>query len=128
MTTRGKVLYVPAAALAAVLALAACSGGSSGTAETAATSPAPSPTFTALSLVDACKALRADILANGGTPDRATLQRIIGHSTDGNLVTDAQQTLREVGNGPGLVLQYYVSAMGRDCRRTGVQIPYEAAG
>lgn len=118
---------VPAAALTAALALTAC-GGSSGTAETAATSPPPSPTFTALSLVDACKALRADILANGGTPDRATLQRIIGHSTDGNLISDAQQTLREVGNGPGLVLQYDVSVMGRDCRSTGVRIPYEAAG
>lgn len=121
MMTRGKWLYVPAAALSAVLALAAC-GGPSGTAETAATSP-PSPAFTALSLAAACKALRTDMLANGGTPDRATLRRIIGHSTDGDLISDAQQTLREVGKGGSLVLQYDLSVLGRDCRRTGVQIP-----
>ena len=122
MTTRG----ICAAALTAALALSAC-GGSSHASVTAATG-SPSPTFTALSLVGACKALRADMLANGGTPDRATLRRIIDHSTDGSLIHDAQLTLREVGKDASLVLQYDLSVLGRDCRSTGVQIPYKAAG
>lgn len=115
-----RIAAATALAVTAAIMLTSCGGSSQGT---TVASPSPSPTFTALSLTAACKLLRADILANGGSPDRATLRQVIGHSTDGHLISDAQQTLREVGNGGGLVLQYDLSVMGRDCRRTGVQIP-----
>ena len=109
-----------AALVAIVLLLAAC--GTSAPAPAA--SPSPSPTFTALTLHDACRVLRDDILANGGTPDRATLRRIIGHSTDGHLIRDAQGALPDVGKSDGdLVMGFDLSLLYADCRSTGVQIP-----
>lgn len=110
---------VPAAALAAALALTACGGAG---AAAPSPPPSPAPTFTALSLAGACKALRADILANGGTPDAATLQRVIGHSTDGDLIHHAQMALDDIGKS-GIAMGIILGAIGHDCRTTGVQIP-----
>ena len=110
-----------AALVAIVLLLTACGGSS----PAPAASPSPSPTFTALTLHDACRVLRDDILANGGTPDRATLHRIIDHSTDGQLIADARGALPDVGAGSdaGIRMGVDLAVMYHDCRSTGVQIP-----
>jgi len=117
-----EAVTAAASAVAATAVILAACGGSS---PAPAASPAPSPTFTALSLHDACRVLRDDILANGGTPDRATLRRIIGHSTDGHLIRDAQGALPDVGAGSdaGIRMGVDLAVMYHDCRSTGVQIP-----
>ena len=120
--TLSRKLEITTALISAVAAgfvLTAC--GSSGPAPAA--SPSPSPTFTALTLHDACRVLRDDILANGGTPDRATLQRIIGHSTDGHLITAAKAVRRDLGKSDGLAMGFDLSLLHYDCSSTGVQIP-----
>jgi len=123
MTISRKIEIVAAlasAVAAAFVFLAACGGSS----PAPAASPSPSPTFTALTLHDACRVLRADILANGGTPDRATLQRIIGHSTDGHLITAAKAVRRDLGAGDGgLAMGFDLSLLHYDCSAAGVQIP-----
>ena len=122
--TLSRKLEITTALISAVAAgfvLTAC--GSSAPAPAA--SPSPSPTFTALTLHDACRVLRDDILANGGTPDRATLHRIIDHSTDGQLIADARGALPDVGAGSdaGIRMGVDLAVMYHDCRSTGVQIP-----
>ena len=113
---------VPAAALTAALALGACGASSPSTAPAA--TQAPSPTFTALSLPDACHLLRRDIINNGGSPDAATLRKVIGHSTDGHLIDDAQGTLKDLRKPDnGIVLGLDLAFLYRDCKSTGVQIP-----
>lgn len=115
-------LITAAAATALALLLAAC--GSSAPAAAPAASAAASPTSTALSLVQACKILRTDMLANGGTPDRATLQRIIDQGTNPYLLIDVKAARRDLGaDDGGLSLEFDVAGMTGDCRRTGVQIP-----
>ena len=107
------------AVAAAFVLLAACGGSS----PPPAASPSPTPTATTLTLHDACRVLRADILANGGTPDRATLHRIIDHSTDGQLIADARGALPDVGKSDGMLMGLDLAVMYRDCHSTGVQIP-----
>jgi hypothetical protein len=119
------VAAMASAAAATAVFLAACGGGSS---PAPAASPSPSPTVTALTLIGACRVLRADILANGGTPDRATLHRIINHATDGQLIRDAQGALPDVGKSDGdLVMGFDLSLLYHDCRSTGVQIPTDGS-
>lgn len=113
-----------AASLIVLAAAGTAACGGSGPAAAPVPSAAPSPTFTALSLVQACKVLRSDIVANGGSPDRATLQRIIGHSTDGHLILDAQNALPDIGKSDGgIAMGFDLAFFYRDCRSTGVQIP-----
>lgn len=117
---------IPAVAIAAAaLALAACSSHASspGSAASTAAAAAPSPTFTALPLAAACKLIRTDALANGGTPDIATLQQIVNHATDGQILSDAQKAEPDVRKGDGLLLGFDMSFFAKDCRSTGVQIP-----
>jgi hypothetical protein len=104
----------------AVLVLGACGG-----AGTAAPPPSPSPrpSFTALGLAASCKVLRADMLANGGTPDAATLRKVITHTTDGELMADAQRALRNLGKTDNTALSFDLAFLGRDCQPTGVRIP-----
>lgn len=113
-------LRFPAIALAAA-ALAAC--GSSHPAASSSPAAAPSPTFTALPLAAACKVLRTDVLANGGTPDIATLKKIASHATDGQILSDAQKAEPDVRKGDTLLLGFDMSFLAHDCRSTGVQIP-----
>ena len=90
--------------------------------------PSPSPStetgFTALSLTDACRLLRTDILANGGTPDRATLQRVIDYSLDGSLIVAVKAARRDLGaSDGGMAMGFDLSLMHYACHSTGVQIP-----
>ena len=117
---RALALTSLVAALVAIALLLTACGGSS---PAPAASPSPSPTFTALTLHDACRVLRDDILANGGTPDRATLHRIIDHSTDGQLIADARGALPDVGKSDGMLMGLDLGVLDRDCHSTGVQIP-----
>ena len=108
-------------AVPALLLLAACGGGSS---PAPAASPSPSPTFTTLDLTAACRILRTDILNNGGTPDRDTLQRIIDRGTNPYLLIDVKNALQDLGkNDGGIAIGVDLAVMTGDCRRTGVQIP-----
>jgi hypothetical protein len=107
-------------ALPALLLLAACGGSS----PAPAASPSSSPPPTALTLPAACRILRTDIVGNGGTPDRATLQQVIDHAASPYLVIDAQNALKDIGSSDGgLAMGMDLAFMQRDCRRTGVQIP-----
>lgn len=122
--TLSRKLEIAAAltsAVAAAFILTAC--GSSAPAPAA--SPSASPTPATLSLIAACRILRTDILGNGGTPDRATLQRIADHAADEVLVADARGALPDVGAGSDDAIRMGVdlAVMSHDCSRTGVQIP-----
>jgi len=115
------VLYAAVLAVAVViLVLAGC--GSS--APASAVSPSPPPTPTALSLTAACRILRTDMLANGGTPDRDTLKRIIDRGTNRYLLIVVRDALHDLGaNDGGIAIGVDLAVMTGDCRRTGVQIP-----
>jgi hypothetical protein len=119
--TQVLALYLVALVAAAiVLTLTGC--GSS------APAPAASPSAThapaALSRAAACRILRTNILANGGTPDRATLQRIIDQGTNPYLLIDVQAAKRDLAaDDGGMSIGFDVAMMGGDCRVTGVQIP-----
>lgn len=123
MTLSRKVEIAAAltSAVAAAFVLTAC--GSSAPAPAA--SPSASPTPTTLTLIAACRILRTDILANGGTPDRATLQRIADHATDTVLAADARGAIPDVGAGSDDAIRMGVdlAVLYSDCRPTGVQIP-----
>jgi hypothetical protein len=108
------------ALVAIILALTGCGGSS----PAPATSPSSPPAPTALSLTAACRILRTDMLANGGTPDRDTLQRIIDRGTNPYLLIDVKGALADLGkNDGGITLGVDLAMMTGDCRRTGVQIP-----
>ena len=108
------------AVAATAVFLAACGGSS----PAPAASPSPPPTPTALSLTAACRILRTDMLANGGTPDRDTLQRIIDRGTNPYLLIDVKGALADLGKSDGgITLGVDLAGMTGDCRRTGVQIP-----
>ena len=115
--TLSRIAAALTSAVAAACVLAAC--GTSAPAPAA--SPSASPAAAALSLTAACRILRTDILNNGGTPDRATLQRIIDHAANELLRLDAQTVLPDVGKGDGMGTD--LAILHGDCRRTGVQIP-----
>jgi hypothetical protein len=107
-------------AVAAAFVLTACGGSS----PAPAPSPSPSPTAAALTLPAACRILRTDMLANGGTPDAATLKRSISQGTNPYLLIDVKGALADLGaNDGGITLGVDLAGMTGDCRRTGVQIP-----
>jgi hypothetical protein len=108
-------------AAAAAFVLTACGGSS----PAPAAAPSPSATPAALSLTAACRVLRTNILANGGTPDRATLQQVIDHASSAYLVIDAKAARRDLSD--SMAMGFDLAFMQRDCRRTGVQIPQGAA-
>lgn len=101
-------------AAAAAAALAGC--GSQASAPPKA-SPAPS----AMTLVRACRALRADMIANGGMADRPTLRRIASQLPGTSLAEHATRAEPDVGNGN----LWWIDAalIAHDCQSTGVQIP-----
>jgi hypothetical protein len=112
---------VPAAILLAVAAITGC-GSSPAPASTPAT-PA------ALGTLAACKMLRADMVANGGTPDQPTLQRIVDRARDDQVIQDAQlaianmkQDQQDGGSAP-LGFTPGVDLLTYDCRQVGVQLP-----
>ncbi len=119
MTISRKLEVVTAlvSAAAAAFVLAAC--GSSAPAPAASPSHPAAPT--ALGLTAACRMLRTNIVANGGTPDRATLQQVIGHASSAYLVIDAKAARRDLGD--SMAMGFDLAFMQRDCRTTGVQIP-----
>lgn len=120
--TLSRKLEITAAltsAVAAAFVLTAC--GTSGPAPAA--SPSPSHTPAALNLIAACRILRTDIVGNGGTPDRATIQRIIDHATSELLRLDAQTVLPDVGKSDGISMGADLAILHHDCASTGVQIP-----
>jgi len=114
-----EALTAMASAVAAAFVLLAACGGSS---PAPAASPSPKPTATALSLTGACQALRADILANGGSPGPAVLHRIIGQSTNSKLASDAQLALDDIGKSE-IAMGIILGSLDYDCRSTGVTIP-----
>jgi hypothetical protein len=106
-------------AVAAAFVLTACGGSS----PAPAAAPSPSATPAALSLTAACRVLRTNILANGGTPDRATLQQVIDHASSAYLVIDAKAARRDLSD--SMAMGFDLAFMQRDCRTTGVQIPQD---
>ena len=121
--TLSRKLEIAAALTSAVVAafvLTAC--GSSAPAPAA--SPSASPAPAALSRTAACRILRTDMLANGGTPDRDTLKRIIDRGTNRYLLIVVRDALHDLGaNDGGIAIGVDLAVMTGHCRRTGVQIP-----
>ena len=114
------VAAMASAVAATAVFLAACGGSS----PAPAASPSPPPAPTALSLTAACRILRTDMLANGGTPDRDTLKRIIDRGTNRYLLIVVRDALHDLGaNDGGIAIGVDLAVMTGDCRRTGVQIP-----
>src|SRR5690348_15623364 len=108
---------------AALLMAGASACGSSSPVASPSATAAPSPAFTAMNTVQACKVLRADVVSNGGTPDVATLKRIVSHTTDGTIGTHAQEAIADVRKGDQTILGFDLALFSHDCRGTGVQIP-----
>jgi len=107
--------------LALAASLAACSGQA-----VALPQAKPTPHATKLSLLQACRLLRADIIANGGTPDLPTLERVASQATDTTLATDATSAQSHVGK-PDLIW-IDLASFSYDCRPSGVQIPQQEPG
>lgn len=92
----------------------------------AATRPAPArtarPAMAPLSTLTVCRRLRADMVANGGTPDRPALVYLSDHAASPEVASLAWQASRDVGNtrllfSPSLALLTY------KCGKDGVQLP-----
>jgi hypothetical protein len=80
---------------------------------------APAPSL--LSTLAACQKLRADVVANGGTPDKPTLEYLVSHAASTRVAFLVSQAAQDVGNAkllfsPGLVVLEGL------CARQGVQI------
>lgn len=103
-----------AVAAAAVLALTGCAATQP---RPAATTPSATPT---LSRLQACQQLRKNMLANGGTADAATLNRLAALTQD-QFSVDAQQAAKDVGTD---MAQFDAAGLAHDCDAVGVQIPY----
>jgi hypothetical protein len=112
-----------ALAAASGLALLAGCGGSSGTGSSASGTSAASPAATTLSLVQACKVLRSDVVGRGGKPDMATLDRIVEHGPSGTMVTHAKRAQAAVQKNDPVMINFDMALLARDCRSTGVQVP-----
>jgi hypothetical protein len=102
---------------AVTLALAACG---SGTTMPPAHHASPPP----MSLLQACRILRADMVANSGQADKPTLVRIywrtIHDQATSKLALDAGGAEKDVGTS---LWPLDAAFMARDCQSTGVQIP-----
>lgn len=105
--------------LAAAVTLSACGSASQPTGS--AKAAAPSPHF--LSKLQQCQLLRADIVRNGGSPDRPTLTKIAGQPATSRLEADAQSASKHVGSSNQFMMPMYLAELSFDCRPTGVQIP-----
>jgi hypothetical protein len=104
-------------ATAALLAIAA--GCASGHVAVADHKAQAAPVL--LSTLRACQRLRADVVANGGTPDRPTLAYLVDHAASQRVAFLASHAEQDVGDAnlpfsPGLVLLESL------CARQGVQI------
>ena len=99
----------------AVAALTACGG--THPAHHASASPSP----ITLSRLQACRELRSDIVANGGTPDKPALARIARQAQDAQLAQDARSAGAEVGTQE--LSNVGLDLLVHDCSQVGVQIP-----
>jgi hypothetical protein len=107
----------PAAIALAVAAIAGCGGSS----------PSTQPTPAALTTLQACQRLRADMVRNGGTPDQPTLQRIVARVTSPKVIKDTQLAISNIKqdqqNGDALGFTPGLDLLTYDCRQVGVQLP-----
>ena len=103
----------------AVMAMVAA-GCADGHAATSAHKPAPRYVY--LSTLQACRRLRSDIVANGGKPDKPTLDYITLHAADSQIASLARFAAQDVGDttlifSPSLARLHYL------CNQQGVAIP-----
>jgi hypothetical protein len=104
------------AAAAAALALALIAG--CGTHHAAA----PNATPTHLTTLQACQALRSDIVRDGGTLDQKTADYVRTHISPGKLRADLAANDIAGDNQAG-DQWIYLGLLAYDCRKTGVVIP-----
>jgi hypothetical protein len=104
------------AAAGAALALALIAG--CGTHHAAA----PKATPTHLTTLQACHALRSDIVRDGGTLDQKTADYVKAHTGPGKLHDDLAANDIEGDNQAG-DQWIYLGLLAYDCRRSGVVIP-----
>jgi hypothetical protein len=79
-----------------------------------------------LTTLQACQQLRADQVANGGTPDVPTLQRLIKRlPPTGQLAADLSTTANDTqaSGDNSISISLDLAALAYDCRKVGVQIP-----
>lgn len=108
-------MKIATAALAIVL-LAGCAS-----AQSQPNRPATPAAPATMTLLRACQVLRADMLANGGPADRATLARIAAEVQDVALSGDASSAEPDVGD--STLFWIDAAEMAHDCRPAGVTIP-----
>lgn len=106
-------------AVAAVIAVTGCGHGHGHAAAHRAAAARPA----ALSLLAQCQLLRADVLANGGSPDRPTLARIAAQPHASVLRADAARAERDTGQDNTVAMDMQLAMMAYDCRAAGVKIP-----
>lgn len=83
----------------------------------------PKPTPTAMTLLQACRVLRADMLANGGTADKATLARIARQARASAPKLAEQARFAEKAVGDSDAWQMDAAFLASYCQAAGVQIP-----
>lgn len=71
-----------------------------------------------MSTVAACRYLRADVVANGGTPDRAALRHVHRHAYEERVVVLAGDAAKQVGSGTPVAFW----TLEGICSRHGVQL------
>jgi hypothetical protein len=112
---------IAALAVVTVVLAAGCGGGS-----TPKPHPATTPSPCAMTLLQACQVLRANIVANGGSADRPTLNRLAQlayttpRSAAGKLGDDALAAEKDVGKD---TWPLDAAILDHDCQSTGVVIP-----
>lgn len=111
-------------AITALMVLAAAGIAVAGCAATrpAASARAARSARVSLSTLAVCRRIRADMVANGGTPDKPALAYLAGHAASPEIASLAWQASRDVGNSrllfsPSLALLTY------KCGKDGVQLP-----
>lgn len=115
-----KPICLAAVVLAAAVTLSAC-----GSSAAPKTHHASLPR--AMSVLQECQLLRRDIVANGGTPDRPTLSRIVDQPV-ANVAGRAERLSQDAYNarkdmGDTMLMGFHLAQFSFDCRPAGVQIP-----
>ena len=75
-----------------------------------------------LSTLAVCRRLRADMVANGGTPDRPALAYLAGHAASPEVASLAWQASRDVGS-TRLLFSPSLALLTHQCGKDGVQLP-----
>lgn len=95
--------------------------GCNGTPQPPVHRPSPTPSYHAISKVEACQHLLRSLSRNKGVPDLPTLRLIADHVTEPRMAAEARNAVRDLGHIG--IAPLPVALLRDDCARSGVQIP-----